>query len=103
MQSKLTFFTDADHDRVSPRKTMKKNGPQRSQSLNAFPGSSLKGLGNTTSFKLLTILDRSRLTVSKTGSVSVFGAGPNPHVEIPPLEELDVGGRAGTTGTGVGF
>jgi len=61
---------------------MKKKGPQRSQSRKALPGSSRLGLGKTTSFKLLTILDRSLLTVSQTGSVKVLGAGPNPEVEI---------------------
>ena len=41
MEAKITFLTDADQDRVSPKKTMKKKGPHRSQSLKALPGSSL--------------------------------------------------------------
>lgn len=97
----LTFLTEADHERVSPKKTMKKKGPHKSQSLSAFPGSSLYGFGNTTSFKLLTIRDRSLFTVSQTGSVSVFGGEPNPVAEIlgwePP--ELVEGGRGGGVGT----
>lgn len=85
---------------------MKKNGPQRSQSLSAFPGSSLYGLGNTTSFKLLTIRDRSRFTVSHTGSVNVLGGDPNalaPMFCEPPWEllELLITGRGGGTGTEV--
>lgn len=71
---------------------MKKNGPHRSQSRNALPGSSRLGLGNTTSFKLLTILDRSLLIVSQTGSVSVFGAGPNPELAISGRVEGGGGG-----------
>lgn len=89
----ITFFTEADHERVSPRKMMKKKGPQRSQSLSAFPGSSRKGLGNTTSLRLLTIRDRSRFTVSHTGSVSVFGTDPKPSAPIPPWS-LPPGGTA---------
>lgn len=96
----LTFLTEADHERMSPRKTMKKKGPQRSQSLNAFPGSSLNGLGKTTSFKLLTILDKSLLMVSQTGSVRVFGSEPNPETAILPLPLVDPrGGGAGAVGT----
>lgn len=72
------FLTEADQDNVSPKNTMKKNGPHRSQSRNAFPGSSRYGFGNTTNFKLLTILDRSLFTVSQTGSVNVLGGGPKP-------------------------
>ena len=79
---------------------MKKKGPQRSQSLKALPGSSLYGLGNTTNFKLLTILDRSRLTVPQTGSVRVLGSGPNPVAEIPPPVE-EGGGRGGTVDAGL--
>lgn len=96
------FFTEADHDRVSPRNTMKKNGPHRSQSRKAFPGSSLNGFGNTTNFKLLTILDRSLFTVSQTGSVNVFGGDPNPDA---PIFELTGGGggAVGTEGTDDGF
>lgn len=76
---------------------MKKKGPQRSQSLKAFPGSSRKGFGNTTSFKLLTILDRSLFTVSQTGSVSVFGSEPNPAEAMlgRPLPEEESGGATG--------
>ena len=79
---------------------MKKNGPHRSQSRRAFPGSSLYGFGNTTSFRLLTILDRSRFTVSQTGSVSVFGAGPNPVGAGRDDEEEEVGRSVGGTGRG---
>lgn len=82
---------------------MKKKGPHRSQSLNAFPGSSLNGLGKTTNFKLLTILDRSLFTVSHTGSVKVLGAGPNPAEAIgllPPLERVLDGGNGGREVTG---
>lgn len=100
-------MTEADHERVSPKNTMKKNGPHRSQSLSAFPGSSLYGFGNTTSFRLLTIRDRSRFTVSHTGSVNVFGGGPNP---LPPmvlgpseLLKFPAGGSDGGTGTGITF
>lgn len=92
---------------------MKKKGPQRSQSLNAFPGSSLNGLGKTTSFKLLTILDKSLLMVSQTGSVRVFGGDPNPDAATPPLLAVDPrGGAVGaaiagtvkaTEGVGVGL
>lgn len=97
-----TFLTEADQESATPKKTIKKNGPQRSQSLNAFPGSSLKGLGNTTSFKLLTILHRSLFTVSKTGSVNVFGDGPNPLATM--LLELPTGGGGGgAAGTGCNF
>lgn len=105
-------MTDADHESTRPRNTMKKKGPQRSQSLRAFPGSSRYGFGNTTSFKLLTILDMSRFTVSQTGSVSVFGPGPNPVASkpcrAPPLlagsggggaEGAAGGAAAGTEGT----
>jgi hypothetical protein len=96
------FLTEADHERVRPKNTMKKNGPQRSQSLRAFPGSSLYGLGNTTSFKLLTIRDRSRFTVSHTGSVNVLGGDPK---ALAPwkLLELLTAGRGGGTGTCVTF
>ena len=73
-----TFLTEADQDKVRPWKTMKKKGPQRSQSRSAFPGSSRKGLGKTTSLRLLTMRARSRLTVSQTGSVSVLGGRPKP-------------------------
>lgn len=93
------FLTDADQERVRPKNTMKKKGPQRSQSLRAFPGSSRYGLGNTTSFKLLTILDKSRFTVSQTGSVSVLGGDPNPEGTIPgPVLAEGMGGGAGTDG-----
>jgi hypothetical protein len=74
---------------------MKKKGPHRSQSRKALPGSSRLGLGNTTSFKLLTILDRSRLTVSQTGSVRVLGAGPKPEVEISAGRVEGGGGGGG--------
>lgn len=95
------FFTEADHDKVSPRNTMKKKGPHKSQSRSAFPGSSLKGLGNTTNFKLLRILDKSLFTVSHTGSVRVLGAGPKPSEAMPCLvltgstEDDDAGGGGG--------
>lgn len=89
-------MTEADQERARPKKTMKKKGPQRSQSRNALPGSSLYGFGNTTSFRLLTILDRSRLIVSHTGSVNVFGAGPNP---LPAILDVGSGGGAGADGT----
>lgn len=96
-----TFLTDADQERTSPKKTMKKKGPHRSQSLKDLPGSSLKGLGKTTNFKLLTILDRSLFTVSQTGSVNVFGADPKPEEAIldgpPPPVPLE---RAEDTGNG---
>lgn len=102
----LTFLTEADHERVSPKNTIKKKGPHRSQSLSAFPGSSLYGFGNTTSFKLLTIRDRSLFTVSQTGSVNVFGGGPKP---LAPIFERELvgfvdggsggGGAEGTDGT----
>lgn len=85
-------MTDADQERVRPRKTMKKKGPHRSQSRKALPGSSRLGLGNTTSLRLLTILERSLLTVSQTGSVSVLGAGPNPEVDISGRVEGGGGG-----------
>lgn len=91
-----TFLTEADQESVRPKKTMKKKGPHRSQSLKALPGSSLKGLGKTTSFKLLTILDRSRFTVSHTGSVSVVGVDPN------PLEPMVVRGAASEVKAGGG-
>ena len=61
---------------------LKKNGSHRSQSLNAFPKSSLFGFGNTTSFRLLMIIDKSLFTVSHTGSVNVCGGDPNP---LPPI------------------
>jgi hypothetical protein len=81
---------------VSPKKTIKKKGPHKSQSLKALPGSSRYGFGNTTSFKLLTILDRSLFIVSQTGSVNVFGRDPNPVAAILPPAELPVlGGRGG--------
>ena len=96
----ITFLTEADHESVRPKKTMKKNGPHRSQSLSAFPGSSRFGFGNTTSFRLLTILDRSRFTVSHTGSVNVFGGDPNPIVFEPSeLPKLTAGGSDGGAGT----
>lgn len=99
VKEEVTFLTDADQERVRPKNTMKKKGPQRSQSLRAFPGSSRYGLGNTTSFKLLTILDKSRFTVSQTGSVSVLGGDPNPEGTIPgPLLAEGMGGGAGTDG-----
>jgi len=82
---------------------MKKKGPHRSQSLSAFPGSSLYGLGNTTSFKLLTIRDRSRFTVSQTGSVNVFGGDPNPLPPILLLPSLPADGSGGGAGTGITF
>lgn len=97
------FLTEADQDKVRPRKTMKKKGPQRSQSRNALPGSSLLGLGKTTSFKLLTILDRSRFTVSHTGSVRVLGGGPNPEAEIPAEEEAGGGGGGAAEGMVMGM
>ena len=102
VMSQLTFLTEADHERVSPRNTIKKKGPHRSQSLKAFPGSSRNGLGNTTSFRLLTILDRSLFTVSHTGSVRVFGAEPNPFDAILGRtlpDEDGIGGGDGTVGT----
>lgn len=83
---------------------MKKKGPHRSQSLSAFPGSSLFGFGTTTSLRLLTILDRSRFTVSQTGSVRVFGADPNPSEPIATRELGTVfwlTGAVGTTVTGI--
>ena len=101
----LTFLTEADHERVRPKKTIKKKGPHRSQSLSAFPGSSLYGFGKTTSFKLLTIRDRSLFTVSHTGSVKVLGADPKalaPILGRGPPELVDGGrggGEAGTDGT----
>lgn len=95
------FLTEADQERVRPKKTMKKKGPQRSQSRKALPGSSRLGLGKTTSFKLLTILERSLLTVSQTGSVKVLGAGPNPEVEISGRVE-EGGGRGGREEGGFG-
>lgn len=86
---------------------MKKKGPQRSQSLKAFPGSSLLGFGKTTSFKLLMILDKSLLTVFQTGSVSLFGGGPKPVTEMRPPDSEERGESCGTVegteGTGVGF
>ncbi|CAI9782956.1 unnamed protein product [Fraxinus pennsylvanica] len=86
---------------------MTKKGPQRFQSLKAFPGSSLLGFGKTTSFKLLTIRDKSLLTVSQTGSVSVFGGKPKPNIEIPPPDSEERGGSCGiverTEGTGASF
>lgn len=100
----LTFLTDADQERTRPRKTMKRNGPHRSQSLNAFPGSSRYGFGNTTSFKLLTILARSLFTVSHTGSVNVFGGDPKPEAPILSPDRGGGGGGADAAGgTGVGF
>lgn len=92
------FLTDADHERASPRNTMKKKGPQRSQSLKALPGSSRFGLGNTTSFKLLMILDRSLLTVTHTGSVNVFDGDPKPEAAMPD----DAGGGGGADEGGGG-
>ena len=32
----ITFLTDGDHESISPKNTMKKSGPHRSQSLSAF-------------------------------------------------------------------
>lgn len=87
-----TFLTEADQERVRPRKTMKKKGPQRSQSRSAFPGSSRKGFGKTTSLRLLTMRARSRLTVSNTGSVSVLGGGPNPSPAMATETEEGSGG-----------
>jgi len=81
---------------------MKKKGPHRSQSLRALPGSSRKGLGNTTSFRLLTILERSRFTVSQTGSVSVLGAEPNPEEEMSARGGGGGGGTAETEDLGRG-
>lgn len=81
---------------------MKKKGPHRSQSLIAFPGSSLNGLGNTTSFKLLTILDKSRLMVSQTGSVRVFGGEPKPDPAILLLVIDPRGGGIGGLGAAAG-
>lgn len=95
-------MTEADQERVRPRKTMKKKGPHRSQSLRALPGSSRKGLGNTTSFRLLTILERSRFTVSQTGSVSVLGAEPNPEEEMSARGGGGGGGTAETEDLGRG-
>lgn len=91
----LTFLTDADHDSARPRKMMKKNGPQRSQSRKAFPGTSRFGFGNTTSFKLPRILDRSLLTVSHTGSVQVFEDDPKPEFAIS-CREFEEGRLVGT-------
>lgn len=102
----LTFLTEADQERTRPRKTIKKNGPHRSQSLSAFPGSSLYGFGNTTSFRLLTILDRSLFTVSHTGSVSVSGGDPNPDAPMPSPDRAGGGGSGGADaagGTGEGL
>ena len=78
-----TFLTEGDQDTVRLRKTMKKKGSQRSQSLSALPGPSRLGLGKTTSLRLLTMRARSRLTVSQTGSVSVLGGGPKPSDAMP--------------------
>lgn len=90
---------------------MKKNGPQRSQSLSAFPGSSLNGFGKTTSFRLLTILARSRFTVSHTGSVNVSIGDPKASAATPSrevaegaavTEDTDGGGEAeGATKMGI--
>lgn len=96
----LTFLTEADQESVSPRNTIKKNGPQRSQSLKAFPGSSRYGLGNTTNFRLLTILDRSLFTVSQTGSVSVFGGDPNASEENPWRTSPTLGAEKSADETG---
>lgn len=78
---------------------MKKKGPHRSQSLKALSGSSRKGLGKTTSFRLLTILERSLFTVSHTGSVRVLGGDPNPEA---PILTVVGGGGGGAWGTGLG-
>lgn len=66
------LFSDAEYDSVNARNMMKKNGPHRSQSLNAFPGSSRYGFGSTTSFRLFDTLTKSLFSVSHTGSVSVL-------------------------------
>ena len=97
----------ADQDNVSPRNTMKKKGPHRSQSLIALPGSSRYGFGNTTNFKLLTILNRSLFTVSQTGSVNVLGGGPKPLMfeRVGPALPWRLGleGNGGAAGTIVGL
>jgi hypothetical protein len=93
-----TFLTEADQESVRPRKTMKKKGPQRSQSRSAFPGSSRNGLGKTTSFRLLTMRDRSRLTVSQTGSVSVLVGAPNPSAAMGMVTEAEGSGADGENG-----
>jgi hypothetical protein len=100
-----TFLTEADQESVRPRKTMKKKGPQRSQSRSAFPGSSRNGLGKTTSLRLLTMRDRSRLTVSQTGSVSVLVGAPNPSAAMGMETEAEgsgADGENGGTGWGLG-
>lgn len=60
---------------------------------------------------MLTILDKSLLTVSQTGSVRVFGGEPNPAAAIPPPPLVDPSGGEieglgtveATEGTGVGL
>ena len=96
----------ADQERMSPSETMKKKGPQRSQSRSALPGSSRNGLGKTTSMRLLTTRWRSRLTVSQTGSVSVRLAGsgpPNPSEAMEPettgAGTMEPGGAAAENGS----
>lgn len=105
----LDLSIAADQERARPRKMMKKKGPQRSQSRNALPGSSRYGLGKTTSFRLLTILIRSLLTVSQTGSVNVVEDEPNPSAAMfePAFDEAPVdtgvtlGGGKGEEETGI--
>lgn len=99
----------ADQERARPRNMMKKKGPQRSQSRNALPGSSRYGLGKTTNFRLLTILIRSLLTVSQTGSVNVVEDEPNPADAMPerafdeaPVDTgVTLGGGKGEEETGM--
>eukprot|EP01018_Ginkgo_biloba_P006392 Gb_20077 [translate_table: standard] len=99
----LDLSVVADQESVSPKKMMKKKGPQRSQSRNAFPGSSRYGFGKTTSFRLLTILITSLFTVSQTGSVKVLEEEPNP---FDAMFDRDVDDASldteGTGGTGKG-
>jgi hypothetical protein len=101
-----TFRTEADQESVRPKKTMKKKGPQRSQSRSALPGSSRNGLGKTTSLRLLTMRERSRLTVSQTGSVSVLVGAPNPSAAmgmgmVTEAEGSGAEGEKGGTGRGL--
>lgn len=105
----LELSEDAEYEMATPRKTMKKKGPQRSQSRRACPGSSRYGLGKTTCRRLMPTRRRSLLMVSQTGSVRVFAEGP-PSKPVEPWEpksgtggeESMAGLRGGGAASGVG-
>lgn len=72
------LFSEAVPERVRASTMMKKKGPHKSQSLSALPGSSRKGFGRMTSFRLVATRNKSLFNVSHTGSVSVLYCGPPP-------------------------